>query len=64
MLDVNENIADYWLTNMVGTWKQYVFVLLFLGMYAGCSYIAVTDDLLNMSEIDVNDYFDRNDSFT
>ena len=63
-MDVNENIAPMWLTDLVGTWKQYVFVLCFLLMYAGCSYIAYADDLINMSEINVDDYFDRNDSYT
>ena len=33
-------------------------------MYAGCSYIAYADDLLNMTEINVDDYFDRNDAYT
>lgn len=49
---------------MLGTKKQYVFVLLFLLAYAGSTYIAISEGLLEMSEMVVEDYFDRSDIFT
>ena len=64
MIDVNENIRPFWLTDMLGTKKQYFFVLLFLIIYIGCTYICISAGLLEMSDMVVEDYFDRSDIFT
>lgn len=64
ILDVNHNIQPFWLTNMLGTWKQYPWVLFFLISYIYCCYIVVTEGLFEMEGMEVEDYFDRNDIFT
>ena len=44
--DVDDNIKPNWLIELLGTWKQYILVLFFLGVYFGCTYIAVMNGLL------------------
>lgn len=56
---MNEKIKPLWLTEILGTWKQYVFVIFFLGLYFGSSYLVVADNLFNIAEMNVRDYYDR-----